>query len=77
MRKYDSETDYATLKAIAAEAGEISITAICRGLRAAGIEFPADFNTSRTPESQAIDRDALRAWRELGWLDPRVETWQP
>lgn len=67
MRDYDSETDYPLLKQIAEAGGELSLTVICKGLREAGIRFPADFNTSRSPAAIALDRDALRAWRELGW----------
>lgn len=66
-RDYDSATDYPLLKQIAAAGGEISLTVICKGLRAAGIRFPPDFNTSKSPAALALDRDSLRAWRELGW----------
>jgi hypothetical protein len=68
MRKYNSETDYPVLLAAAKTEKHTSIVAIANGLQAAGIEWPGNFNSQKTPDAVAIDKDMGRAWIELGWM---------
>ena len=66
MRKYNSETDYPTLRdaVLATGRGGGFLTAAKEALESVGVEWPSHFNFSREPEARAIDSDCSRAFRD-------------
>ena len=71
MREYNSETDYPLVLEAARATNEVLITPIARALTAAGIRWP-NMNAPEDRAGAAVDRDILRAWKELG-LHPKQD----
>ena len=65
MRQYQ-ESDYPVILEAARRTNEVAIAPIARALMNAGITWPPRFATSDEHNARLIDRDILRAWKELG-----------
>lgn len=76
MRPYNSDTDYPIVLEACRQHG-MWITPVANALRDAGVRWPAGFGINypgqQVPypeETNAIDRDIRRAWKELGLRNP-------
>lgn len=69
-REYDSARDYPLIVEECKEHGTSCIPAVASALMKAGVRWP-NLN-SDDDSARVIDRDVLRAWRELG-LHPHTK----